>query len=72
MVVIEKTEENKSMKIHQDCQYIGKKVTIDFRRDVVKNGNGPDKVYEIPIKCSQSQCPNAGKCIYMQERSHWG
>lgn len=67
----ERIGENKFMKIHRDCKFAGREVVIDFRRDVVKNGNGPNKVYEIPNKCSQPKCPNFGKCIYTQERSHF-
>ena len=62
----------KNRKVHfQDCEFIGKRVSIDFDEEILDNGNGRDRVFETPVKCSIEKCPNIKNCIYMKEKSHW-
>lgn len=55
----------------KNCEFSGKRVAIEFDEETLWNGNGRDKVYITPTKCSVPQCPNIKNCIYMQEDSHW-
>lgn len=53
------------------CEFARKKITIKFDEEPLENGNGRNKIYETPTKCSESKCPKAKNCVYMQETSHW-
>lgn len=62
----------KSRKVcSKNCKFFNKRVTIEFDEESLENGNGRDKVYITPVKCSVSKCPNVKNCVYMQESSHW-
>lgn len=55
----------------QNCEYANKRVAIEFDEEILENGGGQDLVFENPVKCSISKCPNMEKCVYMQEKRHW-
>lgn len=45
------------------CEFAKKEIAIDFDEETIENGNGRDRVFETPIKCSLPKCPNINRGI---------